>query len=117
MTEQELQALKEQLKQEILQEMNTRKENENNWKKIKNELKEEFEKFNYINHWECLNCDNQLISRDTEVNAGYAMQNAIGTLLRIIYKAENVSKINAKYEDMKLVVEKILEVLKENKVA
>ncbi len=115
MSENELKELKEQLKKEILAEMNTKKENENNWKRIKQEYEDEFEKFDYINHWECINCNNKLITRDKEVKAAYPMQSAIGTLLKIIYKAESVAKINAKYEDMKSIVEGILTVCKEAK--
>lgn len=97
MSETELIELKNQLKQEILEEINSRKVNENNWKKIKDEHEEEFKK---------------LITRERDI---YALQNAIGILLRLLYKAENVSKIDASYEEMKSIVEQILDVLKQNK--
>lgn len=108
MSEQEIKRLKEELKKEILAEMNTKKENENNWKKIKTELEQEFNNLDYMNH-------NELISRDTKVSVKYPLQNAIGTILRVIYKAENVSKINADYEDMKNIVEQIFNILKQNR--
>lgn len=115
MSEQEIKRLKEELKKEILAEMNTKKENENNWKKIKIELEQEFDNLDYINHWECLNANNELISKNTKVSVKYPLQNAIGTILRIVYKAENVSKINANYEDMKSIVEQIFNILKQNR--
>jgi len=115
MSEIELKELKEQIKQEIIAEMNTKKENENNWKRIKQEYEEEFKKFNYIDHWEATIEDGRVISRDKEVNAIYPLQTAIGTLLRIVYKADTVSKMDAKYEDMKNIVEQILNILKANK--
>lgn len=115
MSESELKELKEQIKQEVIAEINAKKENENNWKKIKQEYEEEFKKFNYIDHWETTTGDGRVISRDKEVNAIYPLQNAIGTLLRIVYKAETVSKMNVKYEDMKNIVEQILNILKTNK--
>lgn len=113
MSEKELLEIKEQIKKELLAEMNTKKENENNWKKIKTEFEEEFRKFDFIDHWEFINSKNELISRDEKVSTAYPLQNAIGTLLRIIYKAKTVNKINAEYEDMKEIVEKIMNILKE----
>lgn len=50
MEEINIQELKEQIKRELLAEMNTKKENENNWKKIKTEFEEEFSKFDFIDH-------------------------------------------------------------------
>lgn len=113
MSEQELKSLKEQIKKEVLAEMKIKKENQNTWKRIKNEYKEEFEKFNFIDHWEVINADNQVISRDTKILATYPLQSAIGTLLRIINKSETVAKMDISYEDAKYIVEKILNILKE----
>lgn len=115
MSEQELKALKEQIKQELIEEMKKPRQ-ENLWKKIKQEYKEEFNKFNYIEHWEAMNCEGRLVTRDKEVIAEYPLTNAIGTLLRITYKAENVSKINADYEEVKKTVGSILNILKEKRV-
>lgn len=112
MSEQEIKSLKEQIKRELLEEMK-RSKKENVWKRVKKEYIEEFKKFNYIDHWEALNCNNQLITRDKEVLVEYPMQNAIGTLLKIIYKVDSVSKITASYEDVKEITEKILNILKE----
>lgn len=95
MSESELLELKEQIKREILTEIKVKKENENIWTKIKKEYEEEFKK---------------LVNRERDV---YVLQGAIGTLLRILYKAESVSKINAEYEEMKEIVEKIMNILKE----
>lgn len=41
------------------------------------------------------------------------MQSAIGTLLRIVYKAKSVTKMNVPYEELKEIVDKILAILKE----
>ena len=111
MSEQELNALKEQIKKELMQEMSKPKK-ETVWKKVKKEYEEEFKKFNYIDHFETTSCDGRLISRDKQVLAEYPMMNAIGTLLRIKYKVDNVSKINADYNEMREIVGKILGILK-----
>ncbi|MCI8640327.1 MAG: hypothetical protein HFJ59_00370, partial [Clostridia bacterium] len=52
MNEKELLELKEQIKRELLAEINTKKENQNSWQKIKEDYKEEFNKFDFIDHWE-----------------------------------------------------------------
>ena len=92
MSEKELLELKEQIKKELISEMNTKKENENNWKKIKTEFEEEFSKFDFIDHWEFINANNELISKDEKISTIYPLQNAIGTLLRIVYKSRTVNK-------------------------
>ena len=102
MSNEELIALKEQIKKEVIAEMQTKKENENNWKKLKTEFEEEFDKFDYSNG-------------QRKITTRFAIQGAIGTLLRILYRADNVSKINANYEEMKAIVEPILDILKQNK--
>ena len=114
MSDDELLKLKEEIKKELLLEMSKPK-NESVWRKVKNEHIDDFKKFDYIDHWESLNCDNQPISYDKEVKAEYPMTSAIGTLLRIVYKANNVNKVNASYEDVKKFVEGILNVCKEAK--
>lgn len=115
MSENEIKELKEQLKRELLAEMNTKKENQNTWQRIKEEYEEEFSKFDFVDHWEFINSENKLITRDTPVSAKYPLQNAIGTLLRITNKAKTVSKMNITYEEAKDMVEKILSILKENR--
>lgn len=114
MSEQELKALKEQIKQELMEEIIKPKQ-ENLWKKIKQEYKEEFKKFNYTNHWEAVNCEGKLVTKDTKVIAEYPLTNAIGILLRITYKVENVSKINADYKEVKEIVGNIINILKERR--
>ena len=113
MSEQELKTLKEQIKKEVIAEMQAKKENQNTWQRIKNEYKEEFEKFNFIDHLEFVNSENQLITRDEEIGATYPLQNAIGTLLRIVNKSKTVTKMDISYEEAKDIVEKILNILKE----
>lgn len=113
MSEQELKNLKEQIKRELMAEINTKKENQNTWQKIKEEYKDEFSKFNFIDHWEYINSNNELMSRDTEIIATYPLQSAIGTLLRIANKSKTVAKMDISYEEAKDMVEKILEILKE----
>ena len=98
MSEKELLELKEQLKQEIIAEMEKKKEVQTNWLRIKKEFAEDFKMFN----------------KDNSEKNQYHLENAIGTLLKLLYKANNVSKIDKKYEDMKLVVEQLINVLKAN---
>lgn len=93
--------------------MQVKKENQNTWQKIKNEYKEEFQKFNFINHWEFIDTNNNLHTRDEEIRAEYPMRNAIGTLLRITNKSKTIAKMDISYEEAKDIVEKILNILKE----
>lgn len=116
MSENELKELKEEIKRELLAEMNTKKENQNTWQRIKEEYEEEFSKFDFVEHWECINPSNELVTKDTPVSAKYPLQNAIGTLLRISNKAKTVSKMNITYDEAKDIVEKILNILKEKTV-
>lgn len=113
MNEKELLELKEQIKRELLAEINTKKENQNSWQKIKEDYKEEFNKFDFIDHWEFINSNNELISRDEKISTLYPLQSAIGTLLRIVYKSKMVNKINVDYKEMKDTVEQIMNILKE----
>lgn len=94
MDKEQIEELKEQIKQEILKEMNTKKENESNWSKIKKEYEEEFKK---------------LITRERDI---YTLQNATGTILRIICKTDSVNRININYEEAKEIVEGILGIMK-----
>ncbi len=113
MSEQEIKALKEQIKRELLTEINIKKENQNTWQKIKEEYEEEFNKFDFVDHWEYVDADSKVISRDTTISVKYPLQSAIGTLLRIAKKSKTVSKMNISYEEAKDIVEKILCILKE----
>lgn len=113
MNEQEMKVLKEQIKKELIAEMQAKKENQNTWQRIKNEYKKEFNKFNFTDHWEYTDINNNLHTRDEEIKAEYPMQNAIGTLLRIVNKSKTVSKMDISYEEAKDIVEKILNILKE----
>lgn len=116
MSEQELLELKKQIKQEILAEVNMRKENENNWKKIKQEYKEDFKLFNYEYDNRVLGIDYKYYTKKEEKHFENQVSNAIGTLLRLLYKVKNVSNINVDYEEMKNIVGQILDVLKRNKI-
>ena len=115
MSEKEMLELKEQLKQEILKEIDNKKKNQNNWNKLKKELKEEIEQFNYINHWKFTDpTTGEIKSSDNEVIVEYQLQNAIATFLKVIYKVKTIAKINANYEDMKSITVQLLNVLKLN---
>ena len=47
------------------------------------------------------------------ITATYPLQNAIGTILRIINKSKTISKMNINYQEAKEIVDKILNILKE----
>ena len=115
MNEQEMIALKEQIKKEVIAEMEIKKENQNTWQRIKNEYKEEFRKFNFIDHWEFIDSNNDLHTRDEEILAEYPLQSAIGTLLRIVNKSKTVTKMDISYEEAKEIVDKILSILEERR--
>ena len=112
MSENEIRELKEQLKKELLAEIQKPKK-ESTWKKVKREYEGEFKKFDYIDRWEFLNFNHELIVKDTPIRAEYLMSNAIGTLARIVYKVKSVKDLDVDYEELKGFVDKILKVCKE----
>lgn len=115
MSENELQELKEQIKQEILREMKEPKaRKETVWSRIKQEFEEEAKLFNY--------------EYDDTVTGEYGVKHivkrekhyegdvftAIGTLLRLKYKERLVHNIEADYEEVKQIVESILGIMKDS---
>lgn len=97
MSESELQELKNQIKQEILAEMNTRKRVGTVWETVKKEYENQIEELNKI------------------PNDNHSLEDAIRTIVRAKYGVRSVANINASYEDIKSIVEQILNVLKQNK--
>ena len=87
MSESELLELKNQIKQEILAEMNT--------------VKKEYE--------------NQIKELNKIPNDNHSLEDAIRTIVRAKYGVRSIANINATYEDIKNIVEQILNVLRQNK--
>ena len=116
MSEQELKVLKEQIKQELLAEINTNKEKTKTvWQSIKEEFKEDFKMFNYTKDTKVIGTDYKPYMREDEVHFEYIFSTTIGTILRLMYQTKNVNKIDADYEEVKGIVQKIINILKENK--
>ena len=95
MSEQDLLKLKEQIKQEIMAEMNTRKRVGTVWETVKKEYEKEIEEANKI------------------PNDNHSLEDALWTIVRAKYGVRSVANINADYEEVKLIVENILNILKE----
>lgn len=109
MSEQELKALKEEIKQELLKELQEPKpKRETVWSRIKKEFKEEAKLFNYEYDW-------TIDGRKTKQTKHFENEvfQSIGTLLRFKYKERLVNNITTDYEEVKDIVEKILNILKE----
>ena len=97
MSEQELIKLKEEIKQEIMAEMNTRKRVGTVWEIVKKEYEEEIKKANKI------------------PGDNHSLEDAIRTIVRAKYGVRSVANVNANYEDIKSIIEKVLDILKENR--
>lgn len=96
MSENELQELKEQIKQEILSEMNTRKRVGTVWEIVKKEYEEQIEEVNKI------------------PNDNHSLEDAIRTIVRAKYGVRSVANIKADYDEVKRIVEGILEIMKDS---
>lgn len=97
MSNEELQELKEQIKQEILAEMNTRKRVGTVWEIVKKEYEEEIKEVNKI------------------PSDNHSLEDAIRTIIRAKYGVRSVANIKADYDEVKEIVEGILGILKEKK--
>ena len=73
-----------------------------NWDKLKQEFKTEFEKFNYTRNNKTIICS-------------LSLQEAVSILLRIKYKAKNVREIQEPYNNIKNFTIKILNILSKDK--
>lgn len=111
MSTDEIQKLKEELKQEILAEMKQTKGQDSVWKKISKEFKDDFNKFDYIEHWECINSKGDLVSRDFSRNVGNNVKSAIGNILKTAYKVDTAPRVKEDYERVKTAVQDILNIL------
>lgn len=96
MSENELKELKEQIKQEILSEMNTRKRVGTVWEIVKKEYEEQIEEVNKI------------------PNDNHSLEDAIRTIVRAKYGVRSVANIKADYDEVKRIVEGILEIMKDS---
>lgn len=95
MGEKELLELKEQIKKELLAEMNTKRRVGTVWEIVKQEYKEQIEELNKI------------------PSDNHSLEDAIRTIIRAKYGVRSVAKIKADYEEVKTIVEKIINILKE----
>lgn len=96
MSNEELQELKEQIKQEILSEMNTRKRAGTVWEIVKKEYEEQIEEVNKI------------------PNDNHSLEDAIRTIVRAKYGVRSVANIKADYDEVKRIVEGILGIMKDS---
>ena len=94
MSNEELQELKEQIKQEILSEMNTRKRVGTVWEIVKKEYEEQIEEVNKI------------------PNDNHSLEDAIRTIVRAKYGVRSVANLKADYDEVKEIVEGILGIMK-----
>lgn len=96
MSENELQELKEQIKQEILSETNTRKRVGTVWEIVKKEYEEQIKEINKI------------------PSDNHSLEDAIRTIIRAKYGVRSVANIKADYEEVKQIVESILGIMKDS---
>lgn len=96
MSENELKELKEQIKQEILAEMNTRKRVGTVWEIIKKEYEQEINEVNKI------------------PNDNHSLEDAIRTIIRAKYGVRSVANLKADYDEVKEIVESILGIMKDS---
>lgn len=96
MSNEELQELKEQIKQEILAEMNTRKRVGTVWEIVKKEYEEEIKEVNKI------------------PNDNHSLEDAIRTIIRAKYGVRSVANLKADYDEVKEIVESILGIMKDS---
>lgn len=94
MSENELKELKEQIKQEVLAEMNRRKRIDTVWETVKKEYKEQIKELNKI------------------PSDNHSLEDAIRTIVRAKYGVRSVANVNTSYEELKNIVEQILNILK-----
>lgn len=114
MSDEEFNALKEEIRQELLEEFKNKKKM-TLWKKLKKQYEEDFKMFNYTKDNKVTGKDfNEYIRKD-EVHLEDEVQLVIATTLKLIYKERYVDRISADYEEVKLIVENILKILKENR--
>ncbi len=95
MNENEIKELKEQLKKELLAEMNIGKRKDSAWDMVRKEYEEEIKRLNKI------------------PSDNHSLEDAIRTLIRAKYGVRNVVNVEADYQELKDIVEKILNILKE----
>ena len=114
MDNEQIEELKEQIKQEILREMKEPKRKETVWSKIKQEFEEEAKLFNYEYDETVEGEYGQKYIRKQEKHYEGDVFTAIGTLLRLKYKERLVHNIEADYDEVKEIVEGILEIMKDN---
>lgn len=113
MDNEQIQELKEQIKQEILKEMKEPKSRkETVWSKIKQEFEEEAKLFNYEYDETVEGEYGQKYIRKQEKHYEGDVFTAIGTLLRLKYKERLVHNIEADYDEVKEIVEGILGIMK-----
>lgn len=96
MDNEQIEELKEQIKQEILAEMNTRKRVGTVWEIVKKEYEEEIKEVNKI------------------PNDNHSLEDAIRTIVRAKYGVRSVANLKADYDEVKEIVEGILGIMKDN---
>lgn len=111
MSDDEIRKLKEELKKELLQEIKKSKE-ETPWQKIRNEYSDKMKKYNYIEHWNNIDCNGNPIARDFDITVDKMLMNALGNILKAKFKTTSVTKIND-YENAKKIAEDFIKIMEE----
>lgn len=75
----------------------------NKWDKLKSEIKEKIDSFNYTNNNKTVICS-------------LSIQEAISTLLRAKYKVKNVREIQEPYDNIKNFTMEILDILSKDRI-
>lgn len=86
----ELRAL---LREELVRQDCRRREAMTVFRRACEDEKERFDRCDYIEHQDYHDVNGNLISRDSEKPMGWQVQNAIGTLLRAVYRVKGVKNL------------------------
>ena len=83
------------------------------WKKVKENFREEFDSFNWIDEFNFTNTDGKLITHKSGMNESYNISQAIGTLVRIASKRKSINHLEESDFDRAIkMTQQILEIMK-----
>ena len=97
---------------EILERKNRENSKANIWKEIKEEFSEDFSKFRWIDKWSYTNCNDEIITRENQINNKHEVESAIGTLIRCTLHKRRIAFLEDKdKQKVRNITKSILEIL------
>lgn len=93
--------------------LDERRSNRTRISKLLDKYDEEFERFDYTEHWAFHRCDGSLAEGNTEHCHAHKVRTAIMMLMRAHFRVENINKLSAEQDDeVKAFVEGVLRIAK-----